>query len=88
VRVLSGTKYGTYIRLDGDGFETVYAHLNGVDVEDGQHVEAGQKIGRVGSTGNSTGPHLHFGLRIDRVKNPAYGNYVDPMIGRLIEGDV
>jgi hypothetical protein len=87
VRVLSGTKYGTYVRLDGDGFETVYAHLNGVDVEDGQHVEAGQKIGRVGSTGNSTGPHLHLGLRIDRVKNPAYGNYVDPMIGRILNGD-
>jgi murein DD-endopeptidase MepM/ murein hydrolase activator NlpD len=46
-----------------DGFETRYAHLNEVHVKKGDHVETGQDVGAVGSTGHSTGPHLHFEIR-------------------------
>jgi murein DD-endopeptidase MepM/ murein hydrolase activator NlpD len=46
-----------------EGFETYYAHLNSIHVKKGQSVEVGQAIGAVGSTGASTGPHLHFEVR-------------------------
>ncbi|WP_404320673.1 M23 family metallopeptidase [Arthrobacter luteolus] len=56
----------------GDGVLTTYNHLNDIWVEPGQQVEEGQVIGAVGSTGNSTGPHLHFEVLIN-------GEYIDPM---------
>lgn len=49
----------------GHGVETVYAHASAILVGPGQEVAAGQVLGQVGSTGNSTGPHLHFELRIN-----------------------
>lgn len=53
--------YGKHVRIKHpDGTETLYAHLAGMRVKPGQTVRAGQQIGRVGSTGNSSGPHLHF----------------------------
>ena len=59
------TGYGEAIKLRHDGnFCTVYAHLSRRDVNPAEQVTAGQVIGLVGSTGNSTGPHLHFELRI------------------------
>ncbi len=58
--------YGRVIMLDhGAGVETRYAHLQSIEVDAGEHVSAGTRIGSVGSTGRATGPHLHFELRID-----------------------
>ena len=55
--------YGNYIRiLHQDGDETLYAHMQYLFVHSGEQVAAGQVLGTVGSTGNATGPHLHFEL--------------------------
>jgi len=58
------TGYGNMVVVDhGNGFQTVYAHLSTYYVEAGTDVAKGQQIAEMGSTGNSTGPHLHFELR-------------------------
>lgn len=58
------TSYGRWIEIDhGNGYRTRYAHLNSQAVSVGQNVAKGQKIGTVGSTGGSSGPHLHYELR-------------------------
>ena len=55
------TGYGRVIIVDhGDGYATLYAHAHQILVNEGQAVERGQPIAIVGSTGSSTGPHLHF----------------------------
>ncbi|MET9563502.1 transglycosylase family protein [Streptomyces tauricus] len=59
----------------GDGRYTQYAHLSAISVKAGQSVGAGQRIGRAGSTGNSSGPHLHFEVRT----GPGFGSDVDPV---------
>jgi murein DD-endopeptidase MepM/ murein hydrolase activator NlpD len=69
--------YGLYCVVDGEKFSTLYAHLAGVIAAEGE-VRAGQPIAVSGNTGNSTGPHLHFGLKVTGLRNPAYRNYIDP----------
>lgn len=65
--------YGNVIQLrHGNERTTLYAHLSRIDVKRGQHVEQGQRIGAVGMTGWSTGPHLHFEFRIN-------GRHQDPI---------
>jgi murein DD-endopeptidase MepM/ murein hydrolase activator NlpD len=65
--------YGKLVILDhGGGLATAYAHHSRLAVSAGQSVARGQVIGEVGSTGHSTGPHLHFEVRID-------GNATDPV---------
>jgi len=64
--------YGNTVEIDhGNGLMTRYAHMSGFRARVGQQVEAGQVIGLIGNTGRSTGPHLHFEVRInDRAVNP------------------
>lgn len=64
--------YGNVVEVDhGNGLMTRYAHMSGFRARVGQPVEAGQVIGLIGNTGRSTGPHLHFEVRInDRAVNP------------------
>ena len=64
---------GNYVSINhGDGFSSIYMHMTHYIVSPGQYVTAGQVIGYVGSTGISTGPHLHFGISYN-------GTYVNPM---------
>jgi murein DD-endopeptidase MepM/ murein hydrolase activator NlpD len=64
--------YGNLIKINhGRGIETRYGHLSKMSVYPGQRVQRGQVIGRMGSTGRSTGSHLHYEVRIDgRAVNP------------------
>ena len=68
----SDVGYGRMVIIDhGNGFQTLYAHFGVYYVEEGQSVAKGEKIGLMGNTGNSTGPHLHFEISVKRVKrNP------------------
>jgi Peptidase family M23 len=64
--------YGKMVEIDhGNGLSTRYGHLSAIDVAEGQSVRAGQLVGKVGTTGRSTGPHLHYETRVD-------GDAVDP----------
>jgi len=69
-----GRGYGLYIKIDhGADLETRYAHLSRLAVSAGERVEKGEVIGYVGSTGWSTGPHLHYEVRVDGVAvNPIH----------------
>ena len=64
---------GNYVTINhGDGYSSVYMHMTHYVVDVGDYVKAGELIGYVGSTGRSTGPHLHFGISYN-------GTYVNPM---------
>jgi murein DD-endopeptidase MepM/ murein hydrolase activator NlpD len=64
--------YGRLVEIDhGNGLSTRYGHLSEIEVKVGQKVRIGEEIGRLGSTGRSTGPHLHYETRIN-------GEAVDP----------
>lgn len=64
--------YGNAVIVDHNGKWTLYGHMSKISVKEGQQVKTGQKLGEVGSTGNSTGNHLHFEVRIN-------SEAVDPM---------
>jgi len=66
--------YGNYVKADhGNGYETLYAHLDSVSVRVGDRLEVGDLIGIMGETGNTTGVHVHWELRVD-------GECVDAML--------
>lgn len=68
-----GTGYGNYLIIDhGNGITTLYGHCRNIFVKTGQTVSRGQKIAECGSTGGSTGPHLHFEVRL-------HGSYKNPL---------
>ena len=86
--------YGNLVVVDhGRGIATMYGHLSAINVTTGQRVVTGQTVGQVGSTGRSTGPHLHYEVR-------ARGHAVDPSSlitfdgasvfanGKLVEGPI
>ncbi|WP_214855462.1 murein hydrolase activator EnvC [Exiguobacterium sp. s166] len=81
----SGGPYGNHVMishfLDGQVYTTVYGHMNSLSVSAGQTVTQGQTLGTLGSTGNSTGPHLHFELHIGGYQYSATGpaNTVNPL---------
>lgn len=65
--------YGNAVQVDhGNGYVTTYAHMSSIAVSVGDEVDRGQKLGVVGSTGRSTGPHLHFTIQLE-------GKYLDPL---------
>ena len=67
-----GGGYGIMVMIDhGNGYQSLYAHLSGTNVRCGASVRQGTVIGRAGSTGNSTGPHLHFEIRY-------FGGFINP----------
>lgn len=77
-QVAVGGPYGKHIQIDhGHGLSSLYAHMSAMVAKASHSVKRGQQIGRVGATGNVTGPHLHLEARID-------GRAVDPM--RYLEG--
>jgi murein DD-endopeptidase MepM/ murein hydrolase activator NlpD len=60
--------YGRLVVVDhGNGYETYYAHLSRVDVIEGQSIHQGERVGAVGTSGHSTGPHLHYEVRVGGV---------------------
>ena len=64
---------GNIIIVDhGTGIFSNYAHLSRIDVEPGQHIEKGQPVGLSGATGRVSGPHLHWGIKVN-------GIYIDPL---------
>ncbi|MFI6640370.1 M23 family metallopeptidase [Streptomyces sp. NPDC050504] len=76
VSVSCGGGFGIEVVLGhANGWYTQYAHLSAAAVEPGERVRAGQWVGQAGTTGNSTGPHLHFEVRL----TPYLGSGVDPM---------
>ncbi|MCL2766329.1 MAG: M23 family metallopeptidase, partial [Peptococcaceae bacterium] len=64
--------YGNYVSVKDQFNEYSYAHLNSISVRTGQEVSVGTELGKVGSTGISTGPHLHFEIKTN-------GSYIDPL---------
>ena len=78
--------YGRMVNVDhGNGLSTRYAHLSAIEVRVGQSVRTGQIVGKVGSTGRSTGPHLHYETRLR-------GEPVDPQkflrAGEKLDGGI
>jgi len=77
--------YGIYVKIENDVCGVLYAHLREFSLKVGDKLKAGDFVGVSGNTGNSTGPHLHFGVfPIPRDRNNGYAGYIDPL-GSQIE---
>ena len=74
------TGYGWNVTVNHGWGQTLYAHLSRIDVAEQQDVAAGAVLGLSGNTGNSTGPHLHLGMRIYGQNIPAMNDWVDPKV--------
>lgn len=71
--------FGNFVLLNHRWGESLYAHLSQIQVKRGQQVAAGETIALSGNSGGSTGPHLHFGLRIHPYRRPdGWGGFCDP----------
>ena len=71
IQVSSTGDYGKHVRVQTGDLVVLYAHCSKIDVKEGQEINQGDKIGEVGDTGNTTGPHLHFEILIhDRLVDP------------------
>jgi murein DD-endopeptidase MepM/ murein hydrolase activator NlpD len=55
--------WGNLVVVENNGFQTYYAHLSQISVAEGQVLARGESVGLSGTTGNSTGPHLHYGIK-------------------------
>lgn len=83
------TGYGNYIVIDHGGYKTLYAHLSSFKVKVNDLVSTGDVIGEMGTTGNSTGVHLHFELIVPGQGLPGYKDRLNPaMFFGAIQGDV
>ena len=72
-KVSSYGDYGNHLKITNGNVTTLYAHCNKIYVQQGQKIAKGQEIAEVGSTGRTTGPHLHFEIQVDdRVVNPDF----------------
>lgn len=72
--------FGNYIKVRHDWGESVYAHLNTIDVQTGRRVARGDALGTTGNTGFSNGPHLHFAIRINPYRRTdGWGGFSDPL---------
>jgi murein DD-endopeptidase MepM/ murein hydrolase activator NlpD len=72
------TGYGWHVYVNHGWGQSIYAHMSRIDVQEQQDVQAAQVLGLSGNTGNSTGPHLHFGMRIYGRNVPAMNDWVNP----------
>ena len=72
--------FGNYIEIShGNGYKTVYGHLNKRNVSRGTYVVRGQKVGEVGNTGRSTAPHLHYEVKHHKKRLDPSAFYFDGM---------
>jgi hypothetical protein len=78
IAALDKTGYGNYIKLNHGEYQTLYGHMSQMVKKTGQRAAKGEIIGYSGSTGNSTGPHLHFELRIPGHGVTGFKDAVDP----------
>jgi hypothetical protein len=86
---LGSRSYGRYVVVDhGGGRSTVYAHLQSIWTSQGQTVDQGTLIGQVGSTGGSTGPHLHFEERLDGTVQRSYFHRTLFTMGRTLSSQM
>mgnify|MGYP001193253096 FL=1 len=80
-----GGTLGKYIKINhGSGYSTLYGHLSGIHVEVGQKVRLGEEIGAMGSTGRSTGPHVHFEVRKNGARQVITDYFEGLKVGRHV----